>query len=193
MKAQSSIPLPAIVAVIAFTAVVTAGITAGDAQALSSDREKPIVIEASTAEADNREQVTVYRGDVVITQGTLRITGDTVWIHYNDANSITKAISVGKPASFRQLPDDKEHYMTADADRMEYHAAEDLILLLGNARYGEGPDKITAQRIIYDSRMGRVRAGALSGAETGASTGDAATDTSSGPDRVRITITPKKQ
>ena len=176
-----------------------AALSAGDARALSSDRDQPIVIEALTAEADNRAQVTVYRGDVVITQGTLRITGDTVWIHYDDSNSITKAISVGKPAHFRQLPDNKENYMTADADRMEYHADQDLILLLGNARYGEGTDKITAQRIVYDSRRGRVKAGTLSDAATGTSDqgnsgqADAAGGESSGPSRVRITITPKKK
>ena len=162
-------------------------VASSSAHARSSDRDQPIVIEAGAAEADNRSQVTVYRGDVVITQGTLRITGDTVWIHYNDANSITKAISVGKPAKFRQLPDDKEDYMTAHADRMEYHADQDLILLLGNARYGEGRDKITAQRIVYDSRRGRVKAGV----EPGSS--EAPDDASEKPDRVRITITPKKK
>ena len=127
------------------------------AHALSTDREQPIVIEAKTAEADNKAQVTIYRGDVVITQGTLRITGDTVWIHYDDANSITMAVSEGQPAKFRQLTDGKKDYMTADAERMEYHANKDLILLLGNARYGEGKDKITASRIEYDSRQGRVK------------------------------------
>ncbi|NIN39122.1 MAG: lipopolysaccharide transport periplasmic protein LptA [Gammaproteobacteria bacterium] len=157
------------------------------AQARSTDREQPIVIEASTAEADNRKQVTVYRGDVVIEQGTLRITGDTVWIHYDDANTITKAVSVGKPAKFRQLPDDKEHYMTAHADRMEYHADQDLIFLLGNARYGEGQDKITAERIVYDSRRGRVKAEAQADAVD--KNGDASSDSG----RVRITIMPKKK
>ena len=159
------------------------------AWALSTDRDEPILIEARAAEVDNRAQVTIYRGDVVITQGTLRITGDTVWIHYSDANTITKAISVGKPAKFRQLPDDKEDYMTAHADRMEYHADRDVILLLGNARYGEGKDKITAQRIVYDSRRGRVKAGAQ--ADGGETTKD--TDASGESDRVRITITPKKK
>ena len=171
---------------VSLTALILA---ASGAQARSSDREQPIVIEASAAEADNRAQVTVYRGDVIITQGTLRITGDTVWIHYDDANTITKAISVGKPAKFRQLPDDKEDYMTAHADRMEYHADRDVILLLGNARYGEGKDKITAQRIVYDSRRGRVKAGAQ--ADGGETTKDA--DASGESDRVRITITPKKK
>ena len=160
------------------------------AQALSTDREEPIVIEAAAAEADNQTRITVYRGDVVITQGTLRITGDTVWIHYSDANTITKAISVGKPAKFRQLADGKKDYMTADAERMEYHADQDLILLLGNARYGEGKDKITAPRIVYDSRQGRVKAGAQvdSGNTKAPATGEP--DKS---DRVRITITPKKK
>jgi lipopolysaccharide export system protein LptA len=167
-------------------AILFAVVSVG-AEARSSDREQPIVIEAGAAEADNRAQVTVYRGDVVITQGTLRITGDTVWIHYDDANTITKAISVGKPAKFRQLPDDKEDYMTAHADRMEYHADQDLILLLGNARYGEGTDKITAQRIVYDSRKGRVKAGAKR------DPGQTAKDETEGSDRVRITITPKKK
>jgi lipopolysaccharide export system protein LptA len=166
------------------------GLAPNFAQALSTDRDEPIVIEAAAAEADNQTQITVYRGDVVITQGTLRITGDTVWIHYNDANTITKAISVGKPAKFRQLGDGKKDYMTADAERMEYHADQDLILLLGNARYGEGKDKITAPRIVYDSRQGRVKAGAQTDAENSQTP---ATGEPDKPDRVRITITPKKK
>ena len=162
----------------------------GTARALSTDREQPIVIEAAAAEADNRKQVTIYRGDVVITQGTLRITGDTVWIHYDDANTITMAVSVGNPAKFRQRADGKENYMTADAERMEYHADQDLILLLGNARYGEGKDRITAPRIVYDSRRGRVKAGAN---PEGSQTSDSATTQPDDSGRVRITITPKKK
>jgi len=166
------------------------GIGSASAQALSTDREQPIVIEAQAAEADNRTRITVYRGDVVIIQGTLRITGDTVWIHYDSSNTITKAVSVGTPAKFRQLPDGKKDYMTADAERMEYHADQDVILLLGNARYGEGKDKISAPRIIYDSRQGRVKAGADpdKGKSSGLATGE-----SDKSDRVRITITPKKK
>lgn len=174
--------------VLALAAVL--GLASSSAQALSTDRDQPIVIEAGAAEADNRTQITIYHGDVVITQGTLRITGDTVWIHYNGSNAITKAVSVGKPAKFRQRADGNENYMTADAERMEYHADQDLILLLGNARYGEGKDKITAPRIEYDSRRGRVKAGAQpeGGQPSGSATG--ASDESN---RVRITITPKKK
>ena len=110
--------------------------------------------------------------------------------HYDSSNTITKAVSVGTPASFRQLPDGKEDYMTADAERMEYYADRDVILLLGNARFGEGKDKITAPRIVYDSRQGRVKAGVNPDAwqSSGSATGE-----SDKPGRVRITITPKKK
>ena len=48
--------------VLALTAIL--GFAPATGQALSTDREKPIVIEAAAAEADNRTQITVYRGDV---------------------------------------------------------------------------------------------------------------------------------
>ena len=50
------------------------------AMALPSDREQPIRVQADSAELDERQGVAVYRGSVVITQGTLKITGDTVTI-----------------------------------------------------------------------------------------------------------------
>ena len=160
------------------------------ALALSTDREKPIVIEAAAAEADNQTQITVYRGDVVITQGTRRITGDTVWIHYDGSNTITKAVSVGKLATFQQIDDDKEDYTKADAERMEYYADRDLIILIGKARYREGKDVITAPRIEYHSGVGQVIAGPQS---NGGEAGAPATGEPQGSNRVRITITPKPE
>src|SRR5690554_7907613 len=48
------------------------------ASALPSDSEQPIHIQADTAELDDKKGTAIYRGDVVITQGTLKITGHTV-------------------------------------------------------------------------------------------------------------------
>ena len=92
------------------------------APALSSDREQPIEIEADRAEADERERVTIYRGDAVITQGTLRITGETVWIYFNEDDEFIKLVSEGRPARLKQLPDGATEYQTADANRLEYYA-----------------------------------------------------------------------
>lgn len=154
----------------------------GGAQALSTDRDQPVVIESDRAEADWRTRVSVYHGDVVITRGTLRITGDTIHIYINEDDEFVKLVSVGKPATMRQLPDDSAQYRTAKADRLEYFADRDLIVLLGGAQYGQGSDRISAGRIEYDSRKGRLKAGANPSVP-----GEEQQEGS----RVRITIEPK--
>ena len=143
-------------------------------------------IEADRAEAGEFERVSVYHGNAVIVQGTLRITGDTIRIYLNADDEFVKLVSLGNPASMRQLPDDSEQYHTARADRLEYFAGYDLIVLLGHATYGQGADQMSAARIVYDSHHGRLKAHSRAVApEQGQSHEQE-------PSRVRITIKPKK-
>lgn len=44
----------------------------GLAHALPSDSSQPINIQADSAELDDKRGIAIYRGDVVITQGTLK-------------------------------------------------------------------------------------------------------------------------
>ena len=154
------------------------------AQALSTDRDQPVRIESDRAEADWRTRVSVYHGDVVITQGTLRITGDTIRIYLDEDDEFVKLVSVGEPATMRQLPDDSAQYRTAKANRLEYYADRDLIVLLGGAEYGQGSGRTSAGRIEYDSRNGRLKANARSSVP-----GQEQQEGS----RVRITIEPKDE
>ncbi len=159
------------------------------AWALSTDRDQPIEIEADRAEADDSRRVTVYQGNVILDQGTLRITGDTVTIYFDESGELTKLVSIGRPARFRQLPDGESEYRRARAQRMEYYAKQDLIVLLGKAAYGQGKDRITAERIVYDSRRSRIKADSAARAPAGA--GKQAGKPDGG--RVRIKIMPRKK
>ena len=47
-------------------------------EALESDLEQPIMIEADSLEIDDREGTSLYRGNVDIRQGTIHITADSV-------------------------------------------------------------------------------------------------------------------
>ena len=147
------------------------------ANALSTDREQPIHIEADWAEADDAQRTSVYKGDVLITQGSLRITGDTVTIYYNASRDLTRMVAVGQPARFQQLPDGETEYQRAEATQMEYLAAEDRVVLSGNARSWQGKDALSGDRIVFDTVDGRILV-----------QGEAPEK----PQRVRITITPKK-
>jgi lipopolysaccharide export system protein LptA len=160
---------------------------------LSTDREQAIEIEADSAEVDDEKGVAIYKGDVVIVQGTLKITGDKVTISYGDDGDFKKMVTLGNPAHFNQLPDGKKNspanYQRAQASRMEYIKATDIIVLLGNAVYGQGGDKVAADRIDYDSRKGRMKARTMTASKKTGKSGS----TSKKRSRVRITLQPKKK
>ncbi len=52
---------------------------------LSTDREQPIEIEADTAELDDIKNISIYRGNVIVIRGSIRMTGDKMTI-YNTEN-----------------------------------------------------------------------------------------------------------
>ena len=162
---------------------------AAPAAALSTDSGEPIAIEADRAERDDARRVTIYRGNVIIDQGSLRITGDTVTIHFDARGDVTKIVSVGAPAHFRQLPDGDTVHRKAWGKRIEYFNRQDLIVLLGDARYAKGGDEVRAGRLVYDALNARFKALADVAADPPAAGGGAPEKE---PERVRIRIERKK-
>ena len=181
---------PARRAVARLAAGLLLALVAADVRALSTDSDQPIAIKADRAEHDDAGRTTMYRGDVVIDQGSLHILGDTVTIRFDGSDTVAKITAVGAPAHFRQLPDGGARYRKAWAKRMVYFPEEDLMVLLGEAHYEkEDGSRVQADRLAYDLLNARFKALA-----------DPATDAAGGgdgqaggqPERVRIEIRPKK-
>lgn len=148
---------------------------AGPVAALSSDREQPMYVEADRADIDDKRGVSVYRGNVKITQGTLALTAAELTVHSQNGE-IVKAVAVGQPATYRQRPDGKDQDVEAEALRMEYFATEQKIVLLDKAEVRQAGDTFRSDKINYDIAKDVVNAGASAGTPG---------------DRVRITIQPK--
>ena len=77
---------------------------------LSNDSEQNIEIEADKAEMDDANKTTVYRGNVIVTQGSIKMTGHTMTVHFDKNNDMKLVILNGSPATYRQLPDNSEVY-----------------------------------------------------------------------------------
>lgn len=120
------------------------------ALALPSDREKPISIEADHAQLDDREGVTQYKGDAILTQGTLRITGDIITFFYDENKQLTKAVAEGKRATYEQVHQPGEKPVRAKALKMEYYADRQKIYLIGDGYVWQGGDEFTGNYIEYD-------------------------------------------
>ncbi len=146
------------------------------AMALSSDSDQPLEIEADAAELDDIRGVIIYRGNVIVTQGSMRLYGDTMTIYYADDQKLKTIFMEGNPACFRQRPDNRDKDVEAEALRMEYHAPQKLIVLIEEATVIQGRDRFSGNRIEYDTEGGVVRA----------------RKSASGKERVKMVIQPKK-
>nr|VFK78199.1 MAG: lipopolysaccharide export system protein LptA [Candidatus Kentron sp. SD] len=156
------------------------------AHALSTDKDQPIHIEADWAEANDMHKTVVYKGAVIVTQGSMRIDGKTVTLHYDENNTLIKAEAEGRPARFQQSPDGNAEKQHATANRMEYFANRDLILLIGNAHSWQGKQRVSADRIEFDTKKSHIRARSRKSKTDGA-TGR------SGKSRVRIVVPAKER
>lgn len=146
--------------------------------AKSSDQNAPLHIEADTVEMREREGTSTYTGNVKITRGSLKITGDRIFIQNKDG--VLHLIKInGKPATFYQLNDLGEE-ISAESKKMEYQADSGMLDLKEQALLIKNLNRFSSQHIIYDTQKDIVKAGH-----------DSSTSSPEQPPRVKITIKPK--
>jgi lipopolysaccharide export system protein LptA len=128
------------------------------AHALKTDSDQPIEIEADFAELDETEGKTIYRGNVIVVQGSIRMTGDLLRVDLDDQNELRDAYLEGRPAVFKQRPDDSENDIIGRALTIEYHSKENLLYLISEARVTRGEELFEGHRISYDTERSVITA-----------------------------------
>ena len=147
--------------------------------ALESDREQPIRIQADAAIVDETSGSSVYKGNVIITQGTLEVTANEVEIFTADSEVIQIIAKTESDseilAHYQQQINEAMDMVVADAQKITYLVQEERLHLSGDARLQQVQDVFTGQLLYYDLGRGIVNL-----------------NSSGGSDRVNMTITPKK-
>ncbi len=128
------------------------------AMALESDSKQPIYIDSNTATYNDRAQTSVYTGNVVTVQGTLKVWSDKLVVYLNNGE-IKKLVATGKPARFEQIPSEGAEKITGRALIGEYYPAKNLLILKKQAEVWQGEHKTASELIRYDSRNSLVMAG----------------------------------
>ena len=119
-------------------------------QALPGDSNQPIEIEADFAELDDVQGETIYVGNVIVIQGSLRMTGEKLRIVLDDKKNIQQAIMTGKPATFKQRPKIDEKEVEGESKIIEYKATKGFLYLIENAKVVQGKRLAEGHRINYD-------------------------------------------
>ena len=142
--------------------------------ALTGDTEQPIRIKADTAELNDKTGVSVYRGNVRITQGSIVVEARTVRI-VAPQKEVEKIIAEGDLATFRQKTDDGGEFY-GEGEHLEYLMPTDKLILLRRARVLDGDNTFASERIEYNRKSRVVEAGDPKGGS-----------------RVDMTIIPKRE
>ncbi len=142
---------------------------------MESDRDQPIEVEADRMEWREQENISIYKGNVTLVQGSLRINSDRMVIHFNDANELTLLEMTGKPAKLRQINDLRQE-VRGEAEQIDYSELESLLILRKSAFLDQAGDIIRGELIRMDTATNNIEAG-----------------TTEPDDRVKMVIQPRQK
>lgn len=116
-----------------------------------ADRDKPVHIESDQLSVDDAKQISIFTGNVVLTQGTLVIRGDQIVVT-QDKNGFKHGTATGHLASFRQKREGLDEYVEGYGDRIEYDTGSEIMEIFGEARVKRGQDDVRGEHITYNSK-----------------------------------------
>ncbi len=148
------------------------------ASAERSDRSKEIVVGADRLTADESSKTSTFEGDVVISQGTMRMTASKVTVR-EDKDRHKYYVANGAPVTFRQKRDNVDEWIEGFAQRAEFDDRNDVLKLYDRARVKRNNDELTGDVITYDMKKDVAE---VSGAPA----------SSKAPTRIKMIMTPRK-
>jgi lipopolysaccharide export system protein LptA len=154
------------------------------ASSWAADRTEKITIDADYMKLNLETGFSSYTGNVIITQGELKLSGDKVTVQQTKNNEVERITVNGKPAHYNHVTEKGEN-IQAESEQMVYTASENKLVMTVNANLKQPDHQVSSQKIVYDTEKKIVIAGDK----------DSSTATESGSSssqRVNITLTPKK-
>ena len=136
---------------IPLTAFALAALFAAPVAAERSDREKEIVVGADKLIADDANRTSTFEGNVIVTQGTMRMTAAKVTVK-EDADRHKFYVASGAPVTFRQKRDKVDEWVEGFAERAEFDDRNDVLKLYNRARVKSNQNEITGDFISYDMK-----------------------------------------
>lgn len=152
--------------------------------ALENDAEKEITIQSDRAELDHKEGTATYIGDVILEQGTLKITADRITLYRNSQKVFTKAIAIGEPAHFQQLMEADKGLTKAQGKTITYRTLDKNVTLIKDAILEQEGHIFTGETIVYNMLNETVSA-------KGGSQTELDPSGTQKPSRVRMVIQPE--
>ncbi len=118
--------------------------------AKNADEKQPITIQADRLSASEKQGKSIYQGNVVVTQGSLTLKGDSIEV-FHPGGSFKKTITKGSPATFKRFDQTEQSWVQGSANSIEYDTTNKTVVLSGNAKVEQpGKHMIQGSKLFYD-------------------------------------------
>ncbi|MDO9104582.1 MAG: lipopolysaccharide transport periplasmic protein LptA [Methylovulum sp.] len=131
---------------------------AGVTSALESDADQPITIDSNTATYDDASATSIYTGNVISVQGSIRVNSDKLVVYLKDGEA-EKLVFTGQRAKFKQTPSAGSEDIIGEALTGEYFPKKNLLILIDEATVTQGNATYASKYIEYDIKSSLVKAG----------------------------------
>ena len=134
------------------------GVSINAVQALPNDQNQPVSLEADRATYNEGTGITTYTGNVLITQGSIRIEADSIVVNLTTNRGIKDATAKGRPARFQQQISNDKGVARGEGQSVVYDAQAGLVILTGNALLTQDGARFSGNSIRYSINQGDVEA-----------------------------------
>jgi lipopolysaccharide export system protein LptA len=119
------------------------------------DFTKKIELASLYQNADGIAKRATYQGNVVIQQGSLRVSADELEIDASEGEGNEIFIATGNPAKYSQQQEDGS-IVTAQADTIEYHRQTSSLSLNGNAQIKQNASSVQGESITFNMELEQI-------------------------------------
>ncbi len=122
-----------------------------EAFALPKDKYQTIHVAADHVSIDDKNQISVYKGNVEFQQGSIKITADIVELHAVNGR-LNRIIANGQPATFKQQIKQNMQTVRGHARIVEYTLNDQLLSFTDEAHFQQGDNTFSGEKMIYDTK-----------------------------------------
>ena len=119
------------------------------------DFTKKIELASLYQNADGIAKRATYQGNVVIQQGSLKVSADELEIDASQGEGNEIFIATGNPATYSQQQEDGS-MVTAQADKIEYHRQTRSLSLEGNAQIQQNSSSVQGKSIKFNMELEQI-------------------------------------
>lgn len=121
------------------------------------DFSKTIEIASQQSFLDRIAKKSIYKGDVLITQGTLILKAEEMEIDASAGQDKEVFIATGSPAEYSQLQENGK-MVHARANKIEYHRQTRTLSLEGDAEVEQNSSSVKGNSIVFNMELEQIMA-----------------------------------